>query len=379
LSAKDAQFKNFKKTKMKKKSADTLEFSLITDTNIASVATQLSELCLEVNGYQLAPEYWRWCYLDNPVGENRTVIASRNNRVVGKFGSIHMRLSNGKEQMLGLLLEGLSIIPAERSWSCFSGLLSLSRDTSSAKNDAAFGFAIANSTSATLSPHTGGTNIGSIPLYSGFINVERVLASRRLPRSLAISGRLAQPFVGLKLPKQDSGIEIRSIDVFDDEFNQLWANIEGRRKLTLVKDAAFLNWRYVDCPGREYSRIAAYRHNRLHGYAVFRATPSRRDGFLLELQAMDDDPQTMTTLLAHSVQVMNDKGVGLFSASFNKDSPQTALLKKTGFVSWGTRLWNMELAVVPKAGGKSGPELQHENWSYSLGDWLYYLDPKTWY
>ena len=167
-------------------------------------------------------------------------------------------------------------------------------------------------------------------------------------------------------------LTMRSVNHFDDSFDELWLSIEKRRTVAVTKNAEYLNWRYVECPVRPYGQIAAYHGDTLQGLAVFSIDKGRHDAYLLELLARDDDPETMRYLALHVLRKLKANDMGLVAASFPENSKATAVLKELGFKSWATRFWNMDLTIATDTRKERCPELELKNWDFSLGDWLYH-------
>jgi hypothetical protein len=350
-----------------------LELLKVDGSNIDGLAGGLSELHHSVGGRAVDPAHWRWCYVDNPTGKTGTIVALRAGRVVGKFGSVYMRLVAGGERVTAGLMEGLSIEPSERSWQCLSGLMKMSLDEA-IKAKVAFGFGFATRVASELSTRLGAVSLGPAPIYSGFINTANVLRGRSVPFPLSLVGWLAHPLVGLKVANVDStDLDIRGVESFDNSFDGIWDSIEwSPRTVAVVKDSAYLNWRYVRCPDRRYVRLAAYRGDRPEGLIVYRSGAPRHDAFLLELLARDDDPETMRVLLSTALGELRRQKAGLVSASFPTTSRAAAVLNETGFKPWGSRFWNMDIIVATERGKGASPELDLSSWDFSLGDWLYH-------
>ncbi len=364
---------------MPKDISNQLCFTKISESNIDDLSEGLSKQYLSMQGRTRDTSYWRWCYLDNPIGKSSSIVAVRNGRVVGKFGNVYLKMRVQGKVAVARLMEGLAVDPDERSWRCYAGLVEKSHMEQS-NEDISFGFALSTPDTARLSLQTGVVSLGRAPLYSGFISVPRLLAGMPIMRMFSLLGWVVQPFLGLKTnAARTVNLDIHPIDTFDQSFDRLWHNMEQRRTLSLVKDAEFLNWRYVKCPDRNYSRLAAYEARELKGFIVLRTTSTNRDGFIFELQALNDDKDTLKALLANAIQGMKKQRVGLVSASFDTGSPQAEVLTSMGFKTWGTRLWNMEITITTNPKKDSCPELDLKNWSFSLGDWLYYLNPGKWY
>lgn len=99
---------------------------------------------------------------------------------------------------------------------------------------------------------------------------ERVLARRLgipMPRLPRIAGwwRAAS---GARRPT-DPKLVIRSMDTPTAAFDRLWERVEGEATFSLVRDRAWLSWRYAECPLRVYQLLLAERGGVPAGYAVF--------------------------------------------------------------------------------------------------------------
>lgn len=243
----------------------------------------------------------------------------------------------------------------------------------SEKDNLAFCFGISTPLAAKLSRRLGVTSLGRAPIYLGFLNAARVLQGRCVPYPLSLVGWLLQPIVGLRIRQAAVfDLDIRPVEGFDSSFDGLWSAIAESRTVTVVKNAAYLNWRYVKCPGRCYGRLAAYRGRSLEGLVIFRTTRPRYEGFVLELLARDDNPQTLRALLLQAFRELRMKKTGLIKALFPADSQAAAVLKELGFKSWGIRLWSIDVMITTNPGKESSPELDLRSWDFSLGDWTGY-------
>lgn len=348
-----------------------LDVLKVSESNIDELAVGLSDLHHSVLHQKNDTAYWRWCYLANPNGISNLITVVRDGRVVGKVGNVYMQLISHGERVTAVQMEGLAIHPSERSWACLRDLFATSLAERS-KENVAFVFGFAVPLSAQLGKWLGGVSLGRTPIYSGFLNTVRALEARHVPYPLSLIGWLAQPILGLKTGKISySDLELRWIENFDNTFDELWSTIEKARILAVVKDAKYLNWRYVECPGRLYRRLAAYRGERLEGLVVFRAVETTKNAYVLELLARDDNPQTMKALLFRTFQELKTQGNGIVTASFLKGSRAASVLQELGFKSWGTRLWDMYIIITTDPRKKACPELELKNWDFSLGDWLY--------
>lgn len=358
-------------------------FRRLDASNLDGLADGLSALHHTVSGERRVAAHWRWRYLDAPVGPGGTVVALRGERVVGKLGNVHRRFMVAGQRAVVGLLEGLSVLPTSRSWRCYQGLAGMSYQESAADR-LAFGYAFVNPETAELSRRTGAIDLGRVPVWVGFLSVRKALEGRGVPRGLSLVGLPFQPLVGLRRGNiGDAGVEMRHIERFGGACDELWDAVAPSRTVTAVRDAEYMNWRYVDHPEHRYERIGAYRGEGLDGLIVFRSEPSSPKAFILELLVRNHERDVFALLLLRAADMLSAQGAGLVYASFPAGSCEEAALKERGFRSWATRPWGMHLLISkypgfgprPQTpllafGDLPSPELDPANWCFSLGDWL---------
>lgn len=353
------------------KASSGLRFLRVTQVNLPELAEGLSALEQAVQGRHPDPSTWSWRYLENPLGESTTVVAIRDGRVVGRLGGVHLPIVIEGERQVACLMEGLSVLPVERSWECLRGLLAASAEECRGSSVSLF-FAFATRVSAALNRRLGHTILGPTPIWSGFLDVSQVLRDRSFPGALAGLGKLAGPLVGVRRGTFSvAGVETVPVKHFDTQASNLWQSVEPLRGIAVVKDASFLEWRYDRCPGRAYRRLAAQKGGQLEGLAVYALSLTRKDGYILELIARNDNLLVLRQLVAGVLTDMSSEGVGLVSASFPHGSAAAETLAALGFKTWGTWFWRMQ-TIIAGHWFESGSPASLHRWDFSLGDWLYH-------
>ncbi|MBM3778895.1 MAG: hypothetical protein FJW23_11795 [Acidimicrobiia bacterium] len=93
--------------------------------------------------------------------------------------------------------------------------------------------------------------------------------------------------------------ECEPIRRFDDGFNDLWERLAPQFDMAVRRDAAYLNWRYIEPPHVRYSVVALKREGQVHGYAVYRHThePLGRVTLLVDFLVAPGDVSGLKTLL----------------------------------------------------------------------------------
>jgi len=97
------------------------------------------------------------------------------------------------------------------------------------------------------------------------------------------------------------GGEIERVSRFDERFTRLWERVAPKFTLAARRDAAYLNWRYLDAPSATYSAIALRRGGGgdVAGFAVYRHVEEKeqRTTVLVDFLADPDDRGAMVALL----------------------------------------------------------------------------------
>ena len=93
--------------------------------------------------------------------------------------------------------------------------------------------------------------------------------------------------------------ECEPIRRFDDACTALWERLASKFVLAVQRDAAYLNWRYIEPPHVRYTVVALRRQGELQGYAVYRHRnePLGRVTMLVDFLVDPDDVSGFKTLL----------------------------------------------------------------------------------
>lgn len=67
-------------------------------------------------------------------------------------------------------------------------------------------------------------------------------------------------------------ITIQAIDQFDTTFDKFWGDLQDKYPLMLIRDRAFLAWRFTNTSRRQYQILVAQTESKMLGYIVLRCT-----------------------------------------------------------------------------------------------------------
>ena len=131
------------------------------------------------------------------------------------------------------------------------------------------------------------------------------------------------------------------------------------------RDRAYLNWKYVACPHREYQRVEARRAGALVGYAVSRHEDYRgtRLGWVIDVFSETADTGAQDALVGAVLDGFREAGV-VRAQAFSMNTALAGALRRRGFLATPSP---MQFCVRAHVGG---PELLRDTsrWHVTFGD-----------
>jgi hypothetical protein len=134
---------------------------------------------------------------------------------------------------------------------------------------------------------------------------------------------------------EQEDISAVEIGEFDDRFNAFWEKVCEGHPLIMVRDRAFLTWRFVECPNRRYATFAAEREGTLAGYVVVRTQDkgAYRLGHIIDFLVRRDDEETLGHLVATAMRRLKNRGVDIVSCTISPSARMpNRVLRRCGFL-----------------------------------------------
>ena len=328
-------------------------------------------------------DFFSWQAFNNSAGEALITISKElgRERILGLYVVNPMRIQLQDDEILGSVAINLIVHPDARRQGLFTRLAERAYQNCSARGiSLTYGFpnptALPGHTRKLNSP-----NIGDVPLFIKALDPESIFKSKGI--GSLISGIAAATyrsflavwalFVSQRTDQVD--VEIEEIFEFDDAFDQFWESIKHKHVAWLIRDQAFLSWRYRDIPIRSYRIFTAKVTGQIEAYLVLRIMDFEgvRCGMLVDFVVGQSQTSKSSgvMLLKHVMAVLGDESVELAGCLMQPYTEEAALLKSQGFMRCPGQLLPQTFPVIMRV-HQNHDRLAHlyqlNNWFFTMGD-----------
>jgi predicted N-acetyltransferase YhbS len=240
---------------------------------------------------------WDWQYRRNPNNPGREPeiwIAREGPAIVGQYATMPVKLSVRNQEVQASWGMDVMVAPERQR----QGLGEVLFRTWDRNVGASLGLGLSDA-SYRLFQKLRWPDVGPVPCLVKPLT-RRAL---RIPHWPVAINRLiswvALPLIRVVARSRPIRAEVRMMQRFDESFTELWDELSPKFELSVRRDAAYLNWKYVTAPHVRYSIAALRRENRNIGYAVYRHLhePRGRVTLLVDFLADPDDDAALRTLL----------------------------------------------------------------------------------
>jgi len=319
-------------------------------------------------------EYWRWKYFENPAGPACVAVALVGRDIVGSLAFLPFRTRVHAREVVSAQQVDVAIKPEYRRGGVYFRLAQ-ALITEAVERGIAFGFGFATDETLALSVQfLGFTPVGTVRRLVKVLNYWHYAGAMFGPRVARALRRIGTPNRGRdRRAAGRRALGVEPIDRFDERFDSLAANVTQGR-IMLVRDAAYLNWRYVDCPTVAYARYAARTGDDVRGFVVFHAFKDKGvvRGIIDELVCSSEDSDLVEGLLSTAVSDLAAEGAVNAVCWLPSWHPLAARLRAVGFRERKAR---NHLIVLPNESKMLDDEQlgEESSWYYTHGDSDYHM------
>lgn len=234
-------------------------------------------------------EYWRWQYKDFPSGKPIICLAEEENKIIGQTTLFPNVINFKGEELLGGYSIDSMVKNEHRRQGIYLNLANQSYEKGFKKGIRfRYGFPILGALLG-LTDRLGATIVDDIPIFIRVYRLDNFLTSKLKNKTLAkvisLPSMIFTKFLYKELKvRPKANYEIRRIEDFNDDFNNLWERVKDSLPLMTPRTKNFLNWRIKDHPTYDYTTFASYLDGELVGYMVVKIQNNKvKDGYSLRV------------------------------------------------------------------------------------------------
>lgn len=313
---------------------------LANESDASQICRLYEQVFREPMGRQNSLDYFNWLYYQNPAGKSYSHVIEDDGEIIAFWGVVPQRVWILNDEVnAGLTAQLMS------NSKVLGSTMYLAREVYQvlAQNGVKLTFAFMNENSSNILKHLNWELI-DIPLLL------RVIQPGVMLRYLSNSKKSLKPIAPLlnrfsysldyiskflrSKPCTKSSITIEETNNFDNEFNQLWNTVKQSIGISVVRDANYLNWRYVDKPKNNHRILIVKSKDNLQGYIVTKVEQrfGMRHGVILDILAIREDPSIAYTLINYAIKTMIAEGVEVISALSLRNEYYFKFLRQCGFI-----------------------------------------------
>ncbi len=221
----------------------------------------------------------------------------------------------------------------------------------------------------------------TIPLLAKPLNLTEIAETyldQVWPRFIHESAsRLGTAVFSQKSPPDTSGITIREVKIFDDDFDMFWQNYQDKYPVMLNRGQAFLQWRFTSLSNRQYHALGAYDKNKiLLGYIVLRVATIRniKSGLIMDFFTADNilGQQAGRLLIAQAEKFFQEQRLSIILCLISNFATEHRLLRKSGYLNIPDRFTPRPFRFaffLHNKYGSSLPEISDKDWFVTFADY----------
>jgi len=165
--------------------------------------------------------------------------------------------------------------------------------------------------------------------------------------ALSWAGRIASPFLfRSRVPASHGQASVQAAAEFDENFDQFWYSVRDKYPLMVIRDRAFLSWRFASVSGRQYQVLMAWSQDQMLGYAVLGSATVRgvKIGMIMDLLVADGPlaEAASVCLLAEAETIFRGQGMSLAGGLAPSFATEYRALRRVGYA-------DLPQAFMPRA------------------------------
>ena len=230
------------------------------------------------------PEDFRWRYAENPAGKAQISVVrdEHAHRVAGFAWIIPLQMRLFGKNYLAVMTANQLVHPDYRDSLAYAKLIR-HRQRLLRQSDIAFRYTFPIDEIFDRFISIEKMSAFPIPLLVRPLNTAKLARNFFTRRWMQLlggwGGRIATLLLFYNRDRRSPrhSLKVEWLDQFDERFDDFWERVREKYNIMLVRDRAFLTWRFAPVSERRYRILSALAGDELLGYIVLRCTDEIRD------------------------------------------------------------------------------------------------------
>lgn len=285
-------------------------------------------------------EKWRWKYLDTPLGTD-IVVATHEGKIIGVTHNLLFHLKLGPSIILTHFGADSATHLEHRGKGVFGKIIELI-EIIRKQNHVRFEYAI--STNPAVRKVWSNRGRTPFPFKVSYMlkvkNVERHFSTKKMENSTL----LKCVYAGLKTANRinrtnktttkSKEFEIKQIKKFDDKIDTFWDTIKGDYNFILEKNSKYLNWRYCDPRGGNFTVFQATQGDKILGFLALQLVEDNGyvEGFITDLLTLPRRTDVANALIEEVNNLSNENDINAVYYMVVKSHPYQKTAIQNGYV-----------------------------------------------
>ena len=288
-------------------------------------------------------DHWKWKYLDAPVQSLFVEVATSKDRVVGVNQEYAVKVKVGEDVMLGTYAGDMAVDADFRGRGISKDLIEYSGRFRE-KHGVYFVYFVTRNPYLIKSYSSRYTEFPfEVTALTRIVDIDEHLNKIPMKNQLLIkAGYLAVKALN-QIREKDNysepiGGQISEIDMFGEEFDVFWSEIQHDYRFILERSNSYLNWRYCDVRAGDF-RVTIYEEDGvIQGYCVTRINRFRENypiGYIVDLLTLKYKADVAEVLVSEALRYFDDNKINMVLVACIRKHRYSQLFRRFGFVDPG--------------------------------------------
>jgi hypothetical protein len=284
-------------------------------------------------------DWWQWQHKQNPAGHVSIFIAEseKSHEIVGHNCDLPLRMKVNNEVCQAMTAIDAMVHPDYRGLGIYSRIRQ-SLDRISQQKEISLRYSWPNQNMLPINLKMGIKPVFKyVPFWIKPMRPANIV-NRYFKKNTALTQLLTTLAKGvIKIADMQKShqiyTQVREVKEIDGRFDTLWQQASSLHEIMMVRDRAYLDWRYVKKPDADYTIYVSEQDDQLLGYIVLRSVEDNglKVGWIADILTCSRDTLAAMDLITKAIQHFEAKGEDMILCVMPPRAYLAPRLRKCGF------------------------------------------------